>query len=200
MPFKMTSRGEEYVPRGWTVDPCPGCGKDHKRPKDKVCDVCEDAITKWNAHVANQAELGEEKPYAMNARAHSLPYIQFEGEGRAYGHSDREPLRSRFFELSMLLSTPSDATWTDKPERLWPNERMKATYRMDDYLVYRNMKPAIAKLLGDLYFEVGDAVQMAHRKGVEEGKNLLLSLASGHITNDEFNTKAARLTGEKDEE
>jgi hypothetical protein len=199
MAYKMTSRGEEYVPRGWTVEPCPGCGKDHKRKKEKVCDECENAIAKWNAHVANQAELGEEKPYIMNGRSHALPYIQYEGEGRQYGHPDREPLRSRFFELSMLLSTPSDATYQDKPERLWPHERMKTTYRMDDYNVYRNMKPVIAKLLGDLYFEVNETVQTAHAKGVAEGKNLLLSLAGGHITNDEFNKEAARLTGKSEE-
>jgi hypothetical protein len=199
MAYKMTSRGEEYVPRGYTVDPCPGCGKDHKRKKDKVCDECSEKIEKWDAFKATQDKLGEEVPYKLNARAYSLPSIPNDDRGMSHpNREDREPIRNRFFELSFLLSTPSEATWKDQPPSLWPHEQLK-TWR-NEYEIFRNMKPAVAKLLGELYFEVAVGMRKAHEKGVAEGKNLLLSLAGGHLTSDEFNTQAARLTGKKDEE
>jgi hypothetical protein len=191
MAYKITSRGEEYVPRGYTVDPCPGCGGDEKRKKDKVCPICASKIEKWDAQQKEQAALGQLKPFYMQERDYALPYI--------HNIENDDKIRNLFWRLSYLLSRPSEATWKEaEGNAVWPHERMN-TFR-NEWRIIRDMDPTIANLLGDLYFEVATATDEAHKKGVTEGKNLLLSLAGGHITNDEFNRQAARLTGQRDEE
>lgn len=196
MAYKETSNGNVYVPRGSTVEPCPGCGGDTVRKKDKVCGACAEKIEKWESYQASQSKLGETTAYAMNERAYALPYVPYETEGRET--SSRDPIRERFFDLSMLMSSPSEATYKDKPPSLWPHEQLNAS--RNEWRIYRDIKPEIARLLGELFYEVAITTTSAYRKGVSDGKNLLLSLASGKITNDEFNNTAARLTGKKDEE
>jgi hypothetical protein len=78
-----------------------------------------------------------------------------------------------------------------KDRALWP-----LSDRDYDWQCIRLMDLPTAKAIRRVCQLVIGGLEKAHQNGVAEGKNLLLSLASGNITNDEFNSKAARMTGE----
>jgi hypothetical protein len=206
MPFKKDNEGREvYVPRGYTLDPCPGCGEGgalKMRKRDGVCEACADAISKWRKLQAERAAKPDAVPHVLNERAHGLPYLEHEDDLRPrdfHNERAREPIRYAFWELSWHLSEPTTgdgSKWnTSDLPRVFPRTNARGFDR-DEWPMVRDMNPKVANLIGTAYAEVRISLVNAYRKGVQDGRNLLLSLAEGGITNDEFNSRAARMNGE----
>ncbi|MNL58768.1 hypothetical protein D3C87_1824330 [compost metagenome] len=113
----------------------------------------------------------------------------------------KQPICAPLFQLSMLLSEPCNeflSTYDDKK-----GEAIKDNLLWDyprganiDWRVVRRMNPVVVRLLRELQIGTRDSLAAAHRDGVKEGRNLLMSLADGSITNDQFNERAARLESE----
>jgi hypothetical protein len=182
--------------RGYTDKPCHGCGTTEVHHRDKLCSSCQKKIEAFDAIQREAAARGAEgaRPFSLKERAHSLPYFH---------HMSSEMCREMqeaFWELSWILSIPTDMKLpnpvnpTDEQRQdraLWP-----LSDRDYDWQCIRLMDLPTAKAIRRVCQLVIGGLEKAHQNGVAEGKNLLLSLASGNITNDEFNSKAARMTGE----
>lgn len=189
------------APRGATYDPCPGCGEPKLRPKLRVCDVCDATLKAARRARAERAEAGEDTPvpHVMQERAYALPWLRGPRET-----SDR--VRDAFFRLGQLLSEatdervpmmPPDAEhnyhWTDFDRwAVWPFSRTEGRSG-GDWQVTRLMRPSIAGALREAYAAAIDNANAVEKQGHAEGRALLLSLAAGTLTADEFNDRAARM-------
>lgn len=187
------------MPRaGFTNAPCHGCGSIALHRKNSVCDTCRGQLTTYASIVQKQAESSESRVFAMVERSYAIPYMSYENEGNN-GNQDR--VRGPLLDLSMLLSEPTRAHVTTYQDGighiddayLWVYEKNRQRH---EWIVHRSMNPVVASVLRKLQVGVRDALAAAHKSGAREGRNLLMSLADGSITNDEFNTRAARLDGE----
>lgn len=191
----------DYRPRrasaGCTLEPCEGCGNPEHRKKHTLCSACKRKMEKFE-QLQNEALVrGAEgaRPFNMKEQAYALPYLPH--------LKDCDALQQAFFDLSMLLSLPTDMP---PPEEVWRGDeeaRQRHTLwpigdgrRAHDWTCTRLMDPPVAEKMRTIYALVQSGLKEAHASGAAEGKNLLMSLASGSITNDEFNTRAARLEGQ----
>lgn len=175
------------APRGCTKDPCPGCGSTGLRKKDRVCQACADKLEHFDDLEKAAKERGEIKPFVLKERAYALPYL--------HHIKDDKELKEKFWNLSMLLSTPTKehAPYDERnPLQWWV---FKPTNSMSgyDWKITRLMDAAVATTMSEIYSGVAKGLHEAHAKGFAEGRNLLMSLASGNLTTDEFNDRAARI-------
>lgn len=169
--------------------PCHGCGKAVLHHKDSVCDECRTALNFAATIKTEQAkEQGmvslyhHEVPYA-------LPVLTFT--------APREALHKAFWTLGNVLSKNAgafDVPQQDDPQFnggfLWPETFKTSSHR--DWKIRRAFERNVAVALREVYRLVYESLQAEYVKGAKEGRNLLIGLASGQITSDEFNTKAAR--------
>ena len=183
---------------GYTSAPCHGCGASGLRPKDGVCQTCAGQLKAYANIVASQAESSERRVFVMKERSYALPYLQH--EPRRFDASD--PIRGPLHKLSMLLSEPS-TTWVKSyadgvgyidDAYLWSYGKNDSR---SDWAVHRSMNPVVASVLRELQVAIRDGLKAAYADGAEQGRSLLMGLADGSITSDEFNDRAARQSGEK---
>lgn len=186
------------APAGCTFEPCHGCGKAPNeytgRPKDGVCAECRTALDKWAQLQKEQAAKSDERVYFTKERAYALPYLPEEVERKGRREAIREPL----LRLHMLVSRPAPEGehWKDLREREESGDAFTYAavgWRDNDFRIIRLFPVAVADALRELYAGIHDSLKAAHAKGHAEGRSLLLGLASGRITNDQFNEAAARL-------
>lgn len=198
------------APRGHTYDPCPGCGGGPTsymgRPKDRVCDVCREALDKWAAYKANASAKADERVYVTQERDYGFPHISHEVETRdAQGHRLGYGIRSPLHALHMLLSSPlaEPTDWQEikaRGDEAYTYRPSRDSGYGSGFATYRRFPVAVAEVLRELHAGIMDSMAHAHAQGANAGRNLLLSLASGRITNDQFNESAARLEGRKDDD
>jgi hypothetical protein len=171
-----------YTPRGTTWDPCHACGDEGNRPKNSVCGKCRSIFERALRREAEVAAAGEDVIVRSCERAYAMPYLRHE---TARGDpSGENPIRKPMLRLSEVISEP--AIHATDAQDLWGDGRY-------DWVTYRRMPRAAFEAMRDAYDAIGKALTAAHREGHREGRDLLLQLAAGEITNDEFNDRAARL-------
>lgn len=159
--------------RGYTHKPCHGCGTVDLHPTDGVCFTCSRALRTYQ-RIMEEAKDIPEVTHGIPQAAHFLPYLRAEKDNS---------LRTEFHKLSQLVSKPAGV---GSRTFLWSNEYV-------DWAEYRVFPSDVAQSLSDLFKEVKVALERAYAQGQEHGRNLLMQLASGGITNDAFNDSAARL-------
>lgn len=183
---------------GYTSAPCHGCGSTEPHLKDKVCSSCAKQLKTYAQIVDAQAAGEERKIMAMPERDYAIPYMRHE----ISGPNSESPIRGPLHGLAMLLSEPTTeriSTYdNDKGHYiddafLWDHRDSRSRH---EWLTFRAINPVAARLLRELQVAIRDGLDAAHKKGSSTGRNLLLSLADGTITNDEFNERAARLDSE----
>lgn len=202
MPFKRTLDGvQHYVPRGSTVEPCHGCGREVVRIKDRVCSDCKAVLSHASAmrleprsalgEVAKQRAAVNMVPMLLQERSYALPYVHHlptELRGR---------VQNAFHRLSMLASQHPDASVTrndvvkvDGSAFVWPYGK----HERAEWQLLRVIDADAARALREAYAAVVDGTQAAYAEGFQRGKALLAQLASGEITADKFNDTVLRET------
>lgn len=168
---------------GLTRKPCHGCGSTEQHETEKLCKTCQGALKEAKAMVEQRALQGGLKPFLTVERHYALPRLN---------NIDRDiidPLQLEMLKLSELLSTPTKEFITRSGDTIvWP-------YARNEYLSWETTRifdVAVVSSIRNLYKLMREAIDAAHSKGAEEGRSLLMGLASGRITNDEFNTTATR--------
>lgn len=96
-----------------------------------------------------------------------------------------------FFGLTKALSTPAD--WASSVPEIFSYQSYESGSR--DWVSPVAIKKEHGELLGVTYNAVREALDGIYKKGHQDGRNLLNSLVSGTITEDEFNNRAARIDG-----
>lgn len=166
---------------GFTNDPCHGCGEIGMRRKDQVCVKCAALLAPARKRESEIEERGQDaaEPFFLQEKAYALPYI---------GHCERDPVLQAFFDLSMLVSEPT-SLWPESSKSVWPFSGRDR----GDWAVPRLVRPLVAAALRALFSAVRTALDEAHAKGHQQGRDLLRRLASGEMTADDFNNQAMRI-------
>lgn len=192
MPYDVMDR---RAPRGYTKGPCPGCGTPTLMPKGGVCQDCSAKLAAYAQWQAEQRGKADERVYGTKERSYAFPGLHLQAKvGDKFHGTDAisEPL----WRLHQLVSTPAPEgidwkeveargadAYTYDNDREWRNE----------WIQYRIFPVAVADALRDLHKGIVASLKKAEADGHERGRSLLMGLASGNITNDEFNRTAARL-------
>lgn len=179
---------------GYTSAPCHGCGTTALHLKDKVCSTCATNL-KMFAQINEEVAATEDRVLlSMQERDYALPYMR---------HEDNCEIRTPLHELSMLLSEP-----TTERVKTYDNAKHKhieeaylwdfnlGVDRRGEWSITRRINPVVARLLRQVQVACTKALERAYSEGAANGRDLLMGLASGKITNDEFNEQAARLDKE----
>lgn len=176
---------------GRSTQPCHGCGSTLPHLTGRVCDTCAQALVEHSQIMAQRAAMKDAVVMASKEREYALPRLEHTPDLRDERGSPHYPIQEGFLELTRALSTScqytSSAPLIFKPA---PNE-----YAPNNWRTYVRINPDHAKVLGDTYEAVRVALEHAYRKGHADGRNLLGQLASGQITEDEFNDCAIRKEG-----
>lgn len=163
------------------------------RRKTEVCNECR-ATLDIGRQLKEERRQSTHAAMIMREVPHALPYL------RKAPSSNCGKVQAAFWRLSMLLSRPTDET---ADMNHGPSERLGSSpgylYLWRDrhdghsWAVTRVIDRATADALGDAYEAVKRMAEAAYADGHADGRNLLMQLASGDLTPDQFNERAARL-------
>ena len=194
--------------RGSTHDPYPCCGADpetdYGRPKGGICRVCLEYI-EMGKESEKRSALAGDKPYTWAREAHWWPgyYGQYD-----FSDEDRRDFRSRtgaqdvltdsMYVLVNELSTPAKGAVLD--ERYFaPNVKTmgrlldcKQTHARYDGTMAVMINQGIRDRLNNLDAAIRRALESVYKEGLRKGGSVLLQLAGGDLTVNDFNRKTGR--------
>ena len=169
--------------RGYTYDPCHGCGStDEPRPAKGVCSVCRAALTNHKAREAEREAVGKDapRPYRIATESHWWPYIP---------HDKDRGAQKAFHKLVFATSEHLDS------ERFGNDPRIVDPSSNSSYNNYtrdgrRMFKPSTAKALNAMFDAIHDGMEHAYAEGKEDGRSLLMGLNDGSLSMDDFERRA----------
>jgi hypothetical protein len=184
--------------KGFTQDPCPGCGArptDEKpywqRRKSEVCTECRQIL---DAHARRTEEVrarssDEPRLYAIPEREWYLPYLREEYE-TWQPEEKRNVIRKAFHDLFFKVSdVPDEAAEEAVGGVLNP----RAEYRRSgsDYStsVVRLFRPSARDALAHLFDVVHDGLLLARSAGVTRGRSFLADLSEGKMSVKDFEAR-----------
>jgi hypothetical protein len=193
---------QRRAPRGYTKGPCPGCGEGTIYPKGSVCQNCRADLDRMAQIREEQKAKADERVYYTKERSYAFPYLPEEADR---DDQRREAIREPLHRLHWLVSrpVPSGDYWKELQAREETGDAFTYTeggYRDHDWRAVRIFPVAVADALRDLFAGIHASLERAHAEGHKKGRSLLMGLASGSITNDEFNNTAARIDKKVEEE
>lgn len=199
-----------------TRKPCPGCGKEvHRRSADKVCDDCARSIKMWAEHLATVKAAENKARVNLKGQAHWYPQFYFSGPHvhiNEIGEIRRE-LSELFEELGERLCSDI-LDWPDargeKPEELYPIPDVRKSLKKGENYAERVSYPCSKggnsfrdktglidsrnlELLRALWDRTARFTEFAYLGGVKDGKNLLLQLATGEMSPQDFQENDMRI-------
>lgn len=193
------------APRGYTYEPCPGCGAggDHIRPRNGVCGVCANDIA-WarqeRENAVRRTEAADRKvPVAFPPVSHWLPYLPEKG-------TSNYPIRHAFHAVVMSVTETPARAQLDVARAQLPDDSQGIAHlivaprggyasggswmpgRMEDYRV---LDAHAAPPLSALYDAIRQGLEAAFREGVQYGRSLLFQLNDGALSTDDFTRRLA---------
>jgi hypothetical protein len=197
--MNATIHSQRRAPRGYTYDPCPGCGetKGQPRPRDGVCATCTHAIAWAKAErdkMANRADAESRVvPVAFPPCSHWLPYLPEKGKSGS-------PIQQAYHAIVRLVTEDATSVQLDVArnqltdcsrgiDRLIPPHQGGyhgsdwSPYKLDDY---RMIDAQLAQPLSTLYDAIRQGLEAAYRDGVQYGRSLLFQLNDGSLSTDDF--------------
>jgi len=192
--WRITRRGrkvwEAYSegqaePKG-THAACHGCDSTLKHKKGQVCEECRAELMRGRVAVDEETR----EPADMVRVLAGVPQVAF-FTGASF---DQPSLRIRFERLVMeyfgaLGETADRDRDADDPVELWENYDTHVV-RTKSWVVW--MDPLRAHWLAQLVDVIRETNREAYAHGRRDGQSLLLSLADGETTLDDYLDKAAR--------
>lgn len=176
-----------YKRRGQSTQPCHGCGSTLPHWSNAVCDVCAAAIKGYNTIMTERAAVGDMVEMVSKERSYALPSI-----GYTCSSTVRDVIQKRVLQLAQWLSAPSQSFVSGEMKQIFRFSGSGANSAQHEWRTVVRIRPEHAEAIGELHEAIGIAINEAHKNGHEAGRNLLLGLAGGHITSDQFNDKAVR--------
>lgn len=209
------ARGERRrASRGYTYDPCPGCKREEHRPKDELCLACRHELERARELLKDferKRATGAAVPFILRER---VSYYNL-GPSR-HGFGDR--LRDAVRVLLARVTTPASdetprkdpskpierrKTWSPSGREIevdyeeWPfflasDEGISRTYESAGERALVLADPITREAVSELDLAIRETVAEAYKAGKEDGRNILLGLASGDVTIDEFDSATLR--------
>lgn len=161
--------------------PCPGCGDtDLYREKDKVCPECSRLLGRVK-EIEKKEKSGENNLIGVRfgERYHWNQYIYTRGD------FESEKIVSAFHRLALASSVHSLNSEANF------NEDIILLGKIEGGAVRFLMNKEIAESIRDLRNMIQPLIDSAYARGKEDGHNLLMRLASGDLSPNEYlkNTK-----------
>ena len=180
---------------GYTYELCHGCGKEEYRRKGTLCSECRTLLDTAIRTKEDQEKRGELVQIKAPSRPGDMPYID-EFDSGLMSHDDQYQFTKALHAVVMATSEKVAAgdRWSADGEHLFEYGSYAAQRRSFES---RAMPAAVANAVRRLFVEAKAMTQRAYTKGAADGRSLLLGLASGRITNDQFNDAATRQEGGK---
>jgi hypothetical protein len=204
--------------RRGTKAPCPGCGKtDSTRHADSVCGECARAIKNWSEHVAKVNADKTLATVKLKGAWHWYPGFYFGGpQAQIEGFSEtREELHKLFCELGELAceekfdwkdqpcsgdeDAPKIAYLFERPDVRYPKKKTEHYARPAEYpasegsscfqTVYGKLDSRLLDVIRLLWDHTARFAELAYLGGLQDGKNLLLQMASGQLSSDDLQKK-----------
>jgi hypothetical protein len=152
--------------------PCPGCHTtEHRRSSaDSVCWNCEKAIAEGRRSWERNSEKDDLLTVGIPFGFYGLPYLG--DEGRA--------VQEAFFNLLMMLKVQSDGRGCERVYLLQSEDRHSCE------TAWVTLKRRHLQILEKLYQSIIDLRKGSEKEGREEGQSLLLQLANGQLSLDDF--------------
>jgi hypothetical protein len=173
-----------------TRKPCPGCGEPYWREVDKVCNACATLIAEAQAERARIAAAANNPQFEIASLLSTEPTFYGQWQG---ANTEHERLREAFREL--IFSVIAEEELRDhyfSPDQCHKLFKSYAIgYSSTTYLA---MPPGAAQKLEELKEAIQVYLAVIYQKGVERGQSVILGLAGGDISVNEFNQIT---TGEK---
>lgn len=173
--------------------PCPGCGMpDLYRSSDKVCEACA-RLLKQARTINDWIERGGDKKVELvRVPAENCPHFYpglYMGLP-SWSCEDRRPLRAAMVRLINLVSEPLKSDCWHEDGAMLTNPGFKEKWEGAREL--RSMDAQVAQTIRDLYDAIALALVSTYNGAKREGQNVLLNLAAGHISIDDFNEQQLR--------
>lgn len=180
---------QRRAPKGYTFDPCPGCGgvdEMSSRPKLGVCRQCRTVLDGHARHVADLAKKGDALfMYGVPEAAHWLPYLT------EYLNENKSPIQKGFWNLAIAVSEVNVGGFPENGETLFESQRTDSRHWFGHHAKdYRLMPKHVAENLRTLFNEVKTGLTAAYTQGKSDGSNLLAMLNSGELTTSDFERRA----------
>lgn len=172
-----------------TKKPCPGC-KEIKpdRKADEVCYDCQCELRLAKQAAAAYAETMKEQIVVAFGRApywnHYLPIPTPQTGNRELARD----LQKVLHDLALAITNPTVDVW----DRNAPHLLGEDSTPWQSQLYYRYCSPETLKAMQDLRAILDEIVTSAYVAGKEDGRKLLVSLAQGDLTIDQYQHEISR--------
>ena len=158
-----------------TYKPCPGCGENNYRPTDDVCSTCRRTLDRARDFSDLQKSLPDGIVIVEYApRAYWNEHIYTNGDmDKRLGSKIME----KFFDLAVACSTPTNNH----------NAEFELLGKMSSgSREWAQMQRAVAVQIRDLYKLIQQALKNQYEAGKQDGHNLLMRLAQGDLSANEW--------------
>ncbi len=172
-----------------TRKPCPACKE--IKPDRKADDICYDC--QRNLQLARQvsiayAETMKDKiVVAFGQRSHWNKYLPIPTPQTGNRELARN-LQKVLHDLALAITSPT----VDKWDRNAPHLLGDDSSPWQSQLCYRYCSPETLKAMQDLRAILDEIVTSAYEAGKEEGRKLLVGLAQGDLTIDQYQYEISR--------
>lgn len=165
-----------------TRKPCPACGEVCQfRPAAEVCGGCK-GLLKDGDKYRKLAKQAKNKPYGIPQSAHSLPYIKYASRGFGDDVDHQRNFQQALFSLLGDIGgpLPTNAPWNEKPLLVGYSREYSGSATV-------MLRTSVADLLRDMYEAVQGMTVHAYNEGHSRGSNMMMGLASGEVSVNDFN-------------
>lgn len=163
-----------------TSKPCPGCGEKpvFRRDSEKVCDTCQQLIEEAQTARARKSRRADVELVRVPFAAYAFP-----GMSNVWD-VPRDTIHGNLFALVELLGSPHTGAWVQADADLvdYSEDRFNRSSPRNWYL-----PKGFAAIVAQLYQAICDGTDYAFQKGNQKGHSLIVGLASGRTSIDDFN-------------
>jgi hypothetical protein len=165
--------------------PCPSCkGTTYPRDVDGVCSECERLIRYAKRKHAEEQADADMIDVETKEVHYAIPYY---GTAHASVPSNvRDPLTKA---MHALIMTTSHSGGSQGGPLVPEYPKGKEHYGIHEWKTYRRMKRTTAEAVNALDKALRDVLEFVDADAYENGRNLLMQIASGSISMNELNEK-----------
>ena len=180
----MAAYWHEPAKKGQTRKPCPGCGSVYWRDADKVCANCAVLIKEALAAREKVKQETDADGYVniLIPRRFKLPWYN------DYDRDVRNGIEQAFYDLALQLGRKTVSYSHPMPVLYGQELGYEDSHRSE----VRNMEKSVVDLLKNLAVRTVAYASDCFNAGKRAGSSLLLNLAGGNVSVDDFNDESRK--------
>ena len=183
----------ERAQKGHTHDPWPCCGKEsgyaRGREKNTICPNCQKLIKLGKATLDRQTTARQEV-YLWSRQPNWWP--RYYGPYDFPDHVMRDRLGDAMYAVATLVSENAEQSpWTKNLEHLLSCGERGSRYHYEGKKTV-SIDPALRNALDELDNAIRAALEGVFSEGQTQGRSIMLQLASGKLSMDDYNKQSLK--------